>query len=480
MGTRSDSVVNALCYAVTGKHYLEGRYDERHGIYRNWSRSYVVDPERFLRPQSEEHIREIVDQYERIGLVGAGHSFNDLHLHRRTLISLDRYTGLVQLDVRAKTATFRAGTRLRDVARILKELELALPVLPDHNAQSLGGILATDVHASGRPGQPAHVSEAVTHIRLVDGLGNVRTVFRGQPLFRATIGGMGCTGIIAEVGLQCVEPFHVATHAFRCSWGKLMKNLEVWREENQLLAAGYFPHIDACVVEVKNRTSEPLTRRGPAKETRRHVTQAIVQTLALPYARRPPGIRRELARWLLSQATEHLQEHAPLVLDNFEGFNRNVYQVHSEAEFTVPAEKAREVLERGRELLRANPEQAYYLLGLRMSQSNTETLVGPGAGAEGGQLAWIAPHLDGNVLNPAHDAKWRELCEKFDGRPHYGKNLLGLRSAYLARVHGENWNEFLRLVRIADPHGKFTNELVGAPQIDDDDETGGRQVAYEA
>jgi FAD/FMN-containing dehydrogenase len=459
MGTRSDSIANAFWFLFTRRHLLEGRYSPRRRRYRNWDRSVEVEPNAFQQPSTEAQIRVAVRTSARVGTVGAGHSFNDLHLRRSTLLSLDRYAGLIRIDPATHSVVFRAGTRLRDAAAILKERQLALPLLPDHNAQSLAGVIATDVHASGQPGRPAHVSEAVNYLRIIDADGVAHDARPGDPLFRATVGGMGCTGVIVEVGFTCTAPFRLKTSAFRCSFDELLENLETWRAQNELLAAGYFPHIDACVVEIKNRTDEPLTPLGPLRETVRHVLQAVMQTVCLPWARREQGVRRAVGRFVLEKSTRMLREYSDLVLDNFEGFNRNVYQVHSEAEFTVPLEQAREVLKEGRALMQQHPESAHYLLGIRMSQANPNTLIGPGTGPAGAQLAWIAPHLDGHRRDPQDDARWGALCRRFHGRPHYGKALLGLDAAYLAREYGRAWTQFRAQLRQLDPTGKFANAL---------------------
>jgi len=163
---------------------------------------------------------------------------------------------------------------------------------------------------------------------------------------------------------------------------------------------------------------------------------------------------------VLSAVTKHLRETSRLVLQSAEGFNRNVYQVHKEAEFAVPLDEAVAVLEQGRELIRQKPPNAYYLLGLRISRCNERTLIGPGAGTSRESVAWIAPHLDGNMIDAAADAEWGALCRRHKGRPHYGKNMLGMDTAYLEQTHGQSWHEYLGLVNQHDPGRKFANRLI--------------------
>lgn len=457
----SESVASALWYAATSRHLLEGQYSFAAGLYRNWDRSFVRRPARYHEPTSLRELQSTVANAHHVGAVGAGHSFNALHLDRPTLISLDQYKGMLHLDLTQKSATFCAGSRLREVTRILHEHRLALPVLPDHNAQSLAGVLATDVHASG---EQAHISEAVLELKLVDAHGKVHVTRRGEPLFRATIGGMGCTGIIVEVTLQCVDAFRLKTHAFRCSWGELMSRLDELALENERLAVGYLPAIDACIVEVKNRTYEPASRFGSKRETARHVSEAIAQAVALPMTTSTAWPLRELGRLMLSLPSGTMRRRAQLVLESHEGYNRNVYQVQKQVEFTCLRSELKTVLDRGYALFRRRPRQHYYLLGLRLARGHSETLVGPGALRDGdpsGELAWVAPVLFGrSIVDQADEAEWRAIIESVSGRPHYGKHLVGLGPEYFARVHGSNWTRFLEIVRTMDPNGKFANALV--------------------
>lgn len=456
------SIAESVYYFATRRHLLEGRYDVDRGVYGNWDRSYTARPLHYLTPESEEDLCRAVAEAERIGFVGAGHSFNDLHLQRPTLLSLDRYKGLLALDVRAKTATFCAGQRIREVTRFLQMHGLAMEVLPDHNAQSLAGVLATDVHGSG---VPAHISESVLSLKLIDARGVVHETKPGERLFRATVGGMGCTGLIIEVTLRCVPCFRLETQSYRCSFEQLLTDLDQLIDEHDHMAVGYLPAIDACVVELKDRTGAPATPFGPIRETTRDVLEAIAQALALPLTTSTSSWLREIGKEMLALPTGHLRRETHLILESAEGYNRNVYHVHKQVEFSCPRENAREVLCRGRALMKQRPREHYYLLGLRATRRHGETLVGPAAGAPQGadktreDIVWIAPHLFGNRTDQGDERAWRELVEAYRGLPHYGKNLLGLDADYLARVHGQRWTDYLTEVRKMDPHGKFANAL---------------------
>jgi FAD/FMN-containing dehydrogenase len=66
------------------------------------------------------------------------------------VISLDRYSGVISKDPAKKQLTVKAGTRVRDVVRALLDEGLAFAAQPSHDAQSIAGILSTDVHGTGK------------------------------------------------------------------------------------------------------------------------------------------------------------------------------------------------------------------------------------------------------------------------------------------------------------------------------------------
>ena len=93
--------------------------------------------------------------------------------------------------------------------RLLLDRGWAFAALPSHDAQSIGGILSTDVHGTGRDW--GFVSEAVARLKLIDANGTVHTCEPKDDLFRAAIGGIGAVGVISEVTVQAVPKFNVRT-----------------------------------------------------------------------------------------------------------------------------------------------------------------------------------------------------------------------------------------------------------------------------
>ena len=144
------TTANVVAYAASDGRFvlLEGR---RQGTtFHNWALRYRQRPRRIAEPTTEAEIIDLIRSHRRLRVVGSGHSFNPGIVTEEVLISLDAYSGLTSVDAVAEQVTVRAGTRVRDVVALMLDHGLAFTALPSHDAQSIGGILSTDVHGTGR------------------------------------------------------------------------------------------------------------------------------------------------------------------------------------------------------------------------------------------------------------------------------------------------------------------------------------------
>ena len=448
-----------LAAKALGRNYvhLEGRV--RGGIFRNWIKHYRYTPTKFFQPTTEARIVELVKESRSLRVFGAGHSFNDGIVSDGALVSLDKYRGEIRRqDLGEGQVCVRGGTRIRDVVDLLSSKGLAFEALPSHDAQSIAGILSTDVHGTAR--ECGFVSEQIESLKLVDGRGDVHECRPTDDLFKAAIGGVGAVGIITEVVVKGVERFNVRQQV-------RMEDLSIGKDDAEndfdTLVHKYedghdhfslylFPFADKCQVNTWKRTDEKQTPRGDELEFRSHSREALVAAWIgnlIAYS----GLSRPL-RFVYG-----LREGTDLVLDSAQAFNRTMYHLHQELEFTVPYEQTYEAcraLIECYEKLYGDYRLPFTIIEVRFTPENHDrTLIGAGRGR---RSAWIDLICNDS---PGYEKFYAEAEELMRGmgtaRPHLGKYCKSFGKADMARLHGDDFTKFLKLVEEHDPHGKFAN-----------------------
>ncbi|WP_030422262.1 MULTISPECIES: FAD-binding oxidoreductase [unclassified Streptomyces] len=164
---------------------------------------------RLVRPRTYEEAAAAVRACGARGGIprGLGRAYGDAAQNAGGAV-LDM-TGLDRVhavDAAGGTVLCDAGVSLHRLMEVLLPLGWFVPVTPGTRYVTVGGAIGADIH-----GKNHHVSGSfarhVLALELLTADGEVRTVLPGTPLFDATAGGMGLTGVIltATVRLQPVE-----------------------------------------------------------------------------------------------------------------------------------------------------------------------------------------------------------------------------------------------------------------------------------
>lgn len=138
---------------------------------------------------------------------GLGRSYGDSCLNDGgTLLLTQALDRFVSFDAQAGRLACEAGVSFDEILRLIVPRGWFLPVTPGTRFISVGGAIANDVH-----GKNHHVAGTfgrhVSRLWLRRSDGEVRELSAGDPLFGATVGGLGLTGVIvaAEFTLRRVE-----------------------------------------------------------------------------------------------------------------------------------------------------------------------------------------------------------------------------------------------------------------------------------
>lgn len=443
------TIVNAAAYLATNRRrlLLEGRH--RRGTYHNWSgdRTHRAT---WAQPRTEAEVAELVAEATQVRTVGSGHSFNTGLASDGLTLSLDRLAGLVDVDRDRAQATVWAGTRLRDLTPILLDHGLAIRSLASHDAQSVAGILSSDVHGTGR--RPAHLSDQVVSLRLVDGSGEVHEVGPTDDLFRAAVGGVGAVGVITQVTVQCVEAFDLRqkTQVVRRRWAE--DHLERLLAEHDHVSFYAYPFTDRLHLHTWDRTTDQRSRFGARRESFREA-KAAVTAATFGDASAHWGV----LRWT-STPSMVLQRSHELVLHSHQAFSRSQYHLHQELEVAVPRPRVWADLDATLELYRdryRRQKLPFLLVEVRFSPaSHDRSLLGPGAERD---TAWLCLCANQSGAVDDHFADVEAWTRTNDARIHLGKWCEGLDHNDLARMHGPRFDRFQQARAKADPDGVFAN-----------------------
>ena len=444
------TTLNIILYALTFGNFLwlEGRVCHRY--FRNWLRRFGYRPRHFEMPETEEKIVNLVKNSSGIRTFGAGHSFNSGLVAEDTLVSLDRYTGVIKRE--GNHLRLRGGMRVRDASKELLTLGLAFENLPSHDAQSIAGIISTDVHGTGRDW--GFVSEQVAGLKLIDGQGEIHECQPDDDLFKAAIGGIGACGIITEVVVKAVPRFNVEQKVQLSSWSYVKEHLDELIAGHVHLSLYLFPFTDRCQINTWEPTAKGKSFLGPLRE----FFDISLDALGAAWIGNLAAYCGCLPKW--SDRLTKIKRGTDLVLESYKAFHRSIYHLHQELEFAVPYERTVEVCEGFKHLyekIYQEKKLPYTLFEVRFTPGGHDlTMIGPGRERRSMWLDLLANDSHGFE---DYFAEAEKLMRQVDARPHPGKFNETFTREDLMKMHGEHFVRFIELAHRHDPARKFANEF---------------------
>ena len=446
------TTLNIIIYALTLGRYLwlEGRV--RGGVFRNWGRRYRYRPKNFVKPTTEEEIVALVRSAEGVRFYGAAHSFNNGVVADHTLVSLDNYKGVLWKNLETKQVAFKGGTRIRECAALLLDEGLAFGALPSHDAQSIAGIISTDVHGTGRDW--GFVSDEVVSFKLIDGKGVVHECEPEDDLFKTAIGGIGAPGIISEVVVQAVTRFNIEQKVEMSNLPFVRENFDRLFDENEHMSLYLFPFTDRCQINTWNSTEKRRSFLDRLREFLSISKDALLSAWFGGFMANTGLLPK------LSSLSYSFKRGTDLVMESNKAFNRTIYPLHQELEFTIPFEKTFEMCRRFiklfEDMYRAE-KLPYALFEIRFTPAGHDrTLIG--AGRER-RSTWINLVLNDSNGFERYYAAAEDLMREVDARPHMGKYCQSFTKDDMMRLHQQHFTKFLQIAKQHDPEGKFVGDF---------------------
>ncbi|MEV2255810.1 FAD-binding oxidoreductase [Streptomyces sp. NPDC050147] len=168
-----------------------------------WGRT-APSTARLIRPRSpEEAVAALQACGERGGIArGLGRAYGDAAQNAGgAVLDMTGMDRVHAIDADAGTVLCDAGVSLHRLMEVLLPLGWFVPVTPGTRYVTVGGAIGADIHGKNHHGSGSF-SRHVMAVELLTADGTVQAVERGTPLFDATAGGMGLTGVILAATLQ--------------------------------------------------------------------------------------------------------------------------------------------------------------------------------------------------------------------------------------------------------------------------------------
>lgn len=166
-----------------------------------WGRAQTAKMNAF-RPERAREASALVDAWSGgLTIRGGGRAYGDQALNENGHALLtERLDRIVSFDAETGLLVAEAGVTFADLLAIFLPRGWQVPVSPGTGFATLGGAVANDIH--GKNNEPTgSFGHHLAWIDLVLPSGEQRRVEPGEELFRATVGGLGLTGLILSLGL---------------------------------------------------------------------------------------------------------------------------------------------------------------------------------------------------------------------------------------------------------------------------------------
>jgi decaprenylphospho-beta-D-ribofuranose 2-oxidase len=172
-----------------------------------WGRT-TLSRAKVVGPLPGEQLQALVTARPAGGVLarGAGRSYGDAAQNAGGVVVHPVTAPLVHVDPDTATVRVSASTSFTDLLTRIVPEGLLLPVLPGTRHLTVGGAVAADVHGRNQRSYGS-LGRWITEIEILDGTGEIRrlTPDRDPEGFRATVGGMGLTGVILGATIRLLR-----------------------------------------------------------------------------------------------------------------------------------------------------------------------------------------------------------------------------------------------------------------------------------
>ncbi|HEY8948889.1 MAG TPA: D-arabinono-1,4-lactone oxidase [Rhizomicrobium sp.] len=421
------------------------------GKWSNWSGGVTSKPKQVIAPKDEVALAAAIRSTDdTVRAPGSGHSFTPVCASDGMIVDLAAFTGLKSVDKEKLTATFGAATPLWAIGPTLLKEGLGLKNMGDIDRQTLGGVVGTGTHGTGRT--LGSFSAAVAGFKIITANGDLLncTPDENADVFAAGRCSIGTLGVMTEITMHVRPAYRLVEKNFLLPPDELFSKLDNLVNENRHFEFFWFPYADVAICKSLNETTEVAPEPRSAKQmyergekgSSQEKTFAAINAV-LPYT--PFLLKR--THNLFSQ----LMPGAPKVRWSNEILPSPRTVRFNEMEYAVPYAKGPDAIREVVAKIRKDRINTGFPIEYR-SIAADDVWISPFQGRES---ATIAVHQYRTVDTKPYFDACEAIFKQYEGRPHWGKRH-SRTSHDLAPVYPE-FGRFQALRKRLDPKGKFLN-----------------------
>jgi FAD/FMN-containing dehydrogenase len=382
----------------------------------NWAGNETCTPEAVHVARSVDDVRGLVAAATTRGatvrVAGSGHSHHRLVPTDGVVLDLSAFTGVIDADAAAGTATVWAGSVIASLGRPLAERGVALANQGDIDRQSIGGAVATGTHGTGRTLR--NLSAAVLAMDVVTADGSLErwSATEHGDRFAAARLHLGAFGVVVALTLAVRPAYRLADRVVLQDYESLRPTIEASVGAHRHFEFFWYPGRDRAMVK------------------------SIDETEAAPAY--PIGPEGERTGW------------------SYEVLPSNRVERHTEIEYALPLESSLACLDEIRDLVRRDFPELRWPVEYRTLAADDVWL----SPAYGRDVATISLHQGIGLPDEPVFRAAEAVFARYDGRPHWGK--VHYRSGEdLAAIH-PRWDDWWAVRNGVDPTGTFLNDRLAS------------------
>lgn len=409
-------------------------------FWSNWSGSQQTET-RLVQPRDLNQLAKAVQQYPKIRVVGAGHSFSPVVKTTQTMLSLEHFKGIAEIDAAQCQSTIWSGTRLYDVGEKLAVFNQALINQGDIDQQTLAGAMATGTHGTGI--NLGCLSSLITGFELMTASGDVLQcdAVHHPTVFQAGRVALGSFGIMTKISLQNRPMYRLKEQIYLCPITTLYRELESWKDQHRHIEFLAFLHSDQVILKTLDETDAVISARSGGWPDDDFLLKLCCElTRCLPQIN--PYLQKLLRVFVRpSQAVDWSSRIFPT--PRHTRFN--------EMEYQIPVAQGLACFEEILFTLKKHKAPVFFPLEFRYVKADD---------------IWLSPFYERDSVSISvhqfYKQNYQEIFKliepifwKYQGRPHWGK-LHSLSAQQLADLY-PRWEGFMQIRQQLDPKQKWLN-----------------------